>query len=242
MKSENNMKKIIFLLTPFFLIQGCASDRILYLKPNVQPGEFERANYECLQQVQQPESSFNGFFDAFGGSSTGSSGMRTNNFLYNACMEAKGFKAVRESQVRAYYQKKQQEIGEKFKQEREKTASLRKNMEHRLAEISKGQTTFMVNNLSSSDLENQNRPTKAEAKEISELFTKNRELYIQAVDKYPEIYPNEILQVVRSNSKEKQLLFNSFGKGELSYGEFNRKLKEQSAKLLSEIKNITQRQ
>lgn len=168
--------------------------------------------------------------------------MNTNNSLYNACMEAKGFKAVRESQVRAYYQKKQQEIGEKFKQEREKTASLRKNMELRLAEISKGQTTFMVNNLSSSDLENQNRPTKAEAKEISTLFTQNRELYIQAVDKYPEIYPNEILQVVRSNSKEKQLLFNSFGKGELTYGEFNRKLKEQSAKLLSEIKKINQRQ
>lgn len=100
----------------------------------------------------------------------------------------------------------------------------------------------MVNNLSSSDLENQNRPTKAEAKEISTLFTQNRELYIQEVDKYPEIYPNEILQVVRSNSKEKQLLFNSFGKGELTYGEFNRKLKEQSAKLLSEIKKINQRQ
>lgn len=96
----------------------------------------------------------------------------------------------------------------------------------------------MVNNLSSSDLENQNRPTKAEAKEISTLFTQNRELYIQEVDKYPEIYPNEILQVVR----EKQLLFNSFGKGELTYGEFNRKLKEQSAKLLSEIKKINQRQ
>lgn len=86
--------KFLALLFLSFLLASCAPPpQMVWVKQNQKQGDFEKARYECLQQSQQFASSSsiapNQILGGYQGSS--SSGMQTNDQLFGACMNSKGF-------------------------------------------------------------------------------------------------------------------------------------------------------
>jgi 5-methylcytosine-specific restriction endonuclease McrA len=88
------MKKLFFCLSMplvFFLI-GCYSNQV-WNKPNSSQNDFARDRYTCLQQSQQASSVGYVIPNAVLGGYQGysSSGVSTNDSLFNACMNANGW-------------------------------------------------------------------------------------------------------------------------------------------------------
>jgi len=86
------MKKLPLII--LVLLASCAlPPQMVWVKTNAKQGEFEQARYACLQQSQQYSSSSyiapNALLGGYQGSS--SSGMGTNDQLFGACMNSKGF-------------------------------------------------------------------------------------------------------------------------------------------------------
>ncbi len=76
---------------------GCAQRSYVWLKPGAKDNEFSVAKYDCLQKAQQPYSSTAAYNS--GGivsptsysTNNSSAGIATNEQLFNACMNAKGW-------------------------------------------------------------------------------------------------------------------------------------------------------
>ncbi len=68
--------------------------------------DFSKDKYACLQESQQSASS--GYFNRYGGSS--SSGAITNNNLYRACMEARGWSLREESEIVKAWQPQREQV------------------------------------------------------------------------------------------------------------------------------------
>lgn len=85
--------KIKILIFSFLLVSCALPPTMVWVKNNAKQGEFEQTKYTCLQQSQQFSSSSNiapnQLLGAYQGSS--SSGMNTNQQLFGACMNSKGF-------------------------------------------------------------------------------------------------------------------------------------------------------
>ena len=74
----------LFILCMPLIVLGCAHQpEQAWYKPNPKDGEFERVRYTCLQESQQPYARAN--------KNSGASGMGTNDNLYEACMNSKGW-------------------------------------------------------------------------------------------------------------------------------------------------------
>jgi hypothetical protein len=96
------MTRNIILIIVAFQLSGCATGR--WFKAGATQQEFQEVNYLCLKESQQPETKA---YSSLGGvgygnnhhrnhtaadfSSNYSSGMVTNEKLFNACMNAYGF-------------------------------------------------------------------------------------------------------------------------------------------------------
>ena len=88
------MKNLTYTFLLISIISGCArNQQMIWSKPNAQQGEFEQVRYECLKQSQQYSSSAfispNPALKGYEGLSR--SGMGTNDQLFGACMNAKGW-------------------------------------------------------------------------------------------------------------------------------------------------------
>jgi hypothetical protein len=84
------IKNILLLST--ILLYGCANN--VWYKSAAQEGEFERTRYMCLQQSQQYQSGIgmvipNTFSGGF--TTVDTSGVKTNDMLMSACMQANGW-------------------------------------------------------------------------------------------------------------------------------------------------------
>ena len=85
------MTRLIFLF--FVFLSSCASEGIWYKEAGTEE-EYHKVRYKCLKESQQLESQILPYnnFDPFPRPYYNvSSGMRTNNTLFNACMNADGF-------------------------------------------------------------------------------------------------------------------------------------------------------
>ena len=78
--------RLLLVLSALVLL-GCASQQYWTKRVSFSQDDFNKDNFECLQQSQRPVSS--SYSDQYGGSS--SSTVETNYELYNACMYAKGW-------------------------------------------------------------------------------------------------------------------------------------------------------
>ena len=92
------MRKI-FLIPFMVMLASCA--QMVWVKPNAQQGEFERTRYTCLRQSQQYQSGVgmvtpNTLTGGFTYIDT--SGVSTNSGLFDACMEANGWRLQNASQ------------------------------------------------------------------------------------------------------------------------------------------------
>jgi hypothetical protein len=115
---KTNKKSITLLFATSILI-GCTP--MSWYKPVIQPGEFEKAKYECTQQAQQPygQSTFGYYY--YGGSSINT--VITNENLFAQCMNAKGWKLQNKEKTDIQVQQQQITIDDK-KSELDKAASL----------------------------------------------------------------------------------------------------------------------
>lgn len=69
------------------LLASCASQPQVWTKEGASMNDFNKDNYDCMQQSQQYASST--YVNHYGG--TARSGTVTNRGLYNACMGAQGY-------------------------------------------------------------------------------------------------------------------------------------------------------
>jgi hypothetical protein len=67
-------------------LSACAQQKT-WLKPGAGPDDFNQDKYACMQQSQQPNSA--AYVNSYGGFSN--SGIITNNNLFGACMNARGW-------------------------------------------------------------------------------------------------------------------------------------------------------
>lgn len=79
---RNKPKYLLFVAT--LLLAGCAQ---VWVKPGASQSDFSTDRYTCLQESQQHQSS--AAVNAYGGAAQ--SGSVTNGFLFNSCMNAKGW-------------------------------------------------------------------------------------------------------------------------------------------------------
>lgn len=76
------------LVVLFGLLTIIASGpNMVWVKSGSTQMDFNQDKYACMQESQQPVSG--GYYNRYGGSA--SSGVRTNQNLFNACMEARGW-------------------------------------------------------------------------------------------------------------------------------------------------------
>jgi hypothetical protein len=81
------------VLLYFLFLSSCVSKGVWY-KADSTEADYHKVRYECLKESQQLESQILQYnnFDPFPRPYYNfSSGMRTNNTLFNACMNANGF-------------------------------------------------------------------------------------------------------------------------------------------------------
>ena len=90
------MKRLLIFsmtLVTVAIIVGCGRTTQYWYKPDQTQQEFNKDNYECMQQAQHRESRARGAYcagyycDPGGAEST----VVTNRNLYNACMEARSW-------------------------------------------------------------------------------------------------------------------------------------------------------
>lgn len=87
------MKNLTFIFLLSCIVSGCVQQQMVWVKPNAQQGEFEQVRYQCLQESQQyssrgvaiANSAINGY------QAISRSGVGTNDELFGACMNAKGW-------------------------------------------------------------------------------------------------------------------------------------------------------
>ena len=92
------MKKLSMLVVGLLVLSGCAT--MLWYKPTGTQDEFSRDKYDCLQQAQQPYSG--AYVNMYGGASRGQ--MITNNQLFAACMNSRGWYLTRADQAHQAFQ------------------------------------------------------------------------------------------------------------------------------------------
>ena len=88
------MRKFSLHSLLLILLSGCAAPiSYTWVKPGGTTQEFKSVNYECLQASQQREAYSNLSYNSLLGGYQGGSGntVNTNNQLFNACMNAKGW-------------------------------------------------------------------------------------------------------------------------------------------------------
>jgi hypothetical protein len=100
------MKKLVFSCSLIFIlgIFGCANNNLTWFKQGSKPNEFNETKYDCLKNSQQVFSTSNSYNS--GGiispnsfsSSDSSSGIKTNEQLFTACMNSRGWILVNTSQ------------------------------------------------------------------------------------------------------------------------------------------------
>lgn len=94
------------------VLTGCAKP--LWIKPGASQEDFGRDKYECMQQAQQRVSG--AYVNAYGGASTNK--VITNDGLFNACMNSKGWTLQSSSNIeQAQAQNRQRFEATKFRQE-----------------------------------------------------------------------------------------------------------------------------
>lgn len=86
----------LVIVTMWFSFLGCASGpqyARIWVKPNFTKAEFSRDKYDCLKEAQQEESYSSGGFCVRGYCQPNTSGsyVSTNDKLFTACMEARGW-------------------------------------------------------------------------------------------------------------------------------------------------------
>ena len=91
------MKKLLAALVVLLLISGCAVNNNVWYQANASQEVFAQDRYACLQQAQQPNST--AYYGDYGGllagkQYTAQAGMVTNNPLFTACMNARGWSWV----------------------------------------------------------------------------------------------------------------------------------------------------
>ena len=92
-------KPSIYIVGMFFLslLVGCAGTHSVWVKPGAKDNDFNKEKYACMQSAQQPYASSIGYNS--GGivspsaitTASSSAGIATNEQLFNACMNAKGW-------------------------------------------------------------------------------------------------------------------------------------------------------
>lgn len=89
------MLKNVILIMLSFCLSSCAAGR--WYKAGASQEEFGEVKYRCLQEAQQPQASaYSSYANGYKNSNNQfsgaySSGMVTNEELFNACMNAYGF-------------------------------------------------------------------------------------------------------------------------------------------------------
>jgi hypothetical protein len=81
-----SMGRAVLLLSAMLAVAGC-SQTVAWNKPGASQAEFNNERYRCMQEAQQQSSS--AYVNRYGG--VASSGQTTNEPLFNACMNAKGW-------------------------------------------------------------------------------------------------------------------------------------------------------
>ena len=83
------MKKICYYLLVLLYLTSCTSGQ--WYKANSSQEEYSQTRYTCLQQAQQPESLARAVKNITNTNNPPFSGMITNEELFDACMNARGF-------------------------------------------------------------------------------------------------------------------------------------------------------
>ena len=92
------MFRISLIISIIFLLSSCAEGR--WYKSGASTEEFYEVHYVCMRESQQPQTSSSSYLNSNYNTvasnqplyqSSYSSGMVTNQNLYNACMNAHGF-------------------------------------------------------------------------------------------------------------------------------------------------------
>jgi hypothetical protein len=89
--------KRIAVASSIFLLSACAANNNVWNKPGASQTEFAQVKFGCMQQSQAAVSS--AYVNQYGGSSQ--SGVRTNEPLFGACMNAQGWYLGDQRQLQA---------------------------------------------------------------------------------------------------------------------------------------------
>jgi len=82
------MKKLGVLFIGLLILSGCATTTpMVWYKSGASQEEYSRDRYNCLREAQQPVTG--SYVNRYAGESSGQ--IITNNQLYSACMNAKGW-------------------------------------------------------------------------------------------------------------------------------------------------------
>lgn len=83
-------KRFMMVVLAVLLAVGCAAP--VWTKPGGTEADFARDKYACAQEAKVPYSS--AYVNPYGGAAAG--GVQIDRTLYNACMEARGWRLVRQ--------------------------------------------------------------------------------------------------------------------------------------------------
>jgi len=87
-----NTRTLVGTVAVIALMVGCASPKLFWTKPGGNQDAFARDRYDCAREASAPYSS--AYVGPYGGSSQ--QGVRVDHGLFNACMEARGWRLVRQ--------------------------------------------------------------------------------------------------------------------------------------------------
>lgn len=220
-----------------FILAGCAKP--LWLKPGASQEDFGRDKYECMQHSQQRVSGT--YVNAYGGASTNK--IITNEGLFNACMNSKGWTLQSTSSIEQAQAQSRQRFEENTFRQEDLVQQRKALCDDKRFEAYFTKTACKTSDLSLAQLSDSSKITTAQKRSLDQLSPE-----INSINK-------ETLELQR-NSSAKNLsarlstLQNSIDAGEknrlnlyagkITWGQYNSTRKEISKELASRMNAINQ--
>ena len=231
---KTNKKSVTLLFATSILI-GCTP--MSWYKPLIQPGEFEKAKYECSQQAQQPygQSTFGYYY--YGGSSINT--VITNENLFAQCMNAKGWQLQNKEKAEIQVQQQQITTDDKNSELTKAASQVCSNPEF-IAYYAK--TPCKASEITFSQLADKTKITPSQkialvkqreaANRLNNLSSQTQiQLYGALGQKRVDLFKNSLEPADEKNNLN---LYN----GLITWGDFNQTRKDNSLKFANDLKNI----
>lgn len=231
------MLKTIILGSLSVVIVGCSQN--LWVKPGASQQDFGIDKYQCMQQAQQRVSG--AYVNAYGGAS--SNRVITNEGLFNACMNSKGWSLQSSSNIeQSQAQNRQQAESTKYRQEGLTQSRLALCGDSRF-EAYFAKTACKISDLSLAQLADGSRVTPAQKKAMDQLSPELNSINRETINLQQSISGKSTgarVSTLQSafDADEKNRL--NLYTGKITWGQYNTTRKEIAKDFATKMNNINQ--